>query len=164
MLLDMSYSCFLLVYFCIHSHCSLLFYTLRVRNADTSDELNQLNGQETVLNTLVTAGFVNKLLTKENKDVACEKVMVHFAVINQKMEMDGIRRRLKIIQLASTMEKNRHLWCQVFPRMNDVKVSQSVRATKVTLNSSAGEMDESQKQAFDWCKDYAALLPSKYNT
>lgn len=135
-----------------------------MRNAETSDELNQLNGQESVLNTLVTAGFVNKLLTKENKDVACEKVMVHFALMNRKMEMDDMRRGLEIIQLASTMEKNRHLWWQVFPRINDVKVSPNVIATKVTLHSSVGEMDESQKQAFEWCKDYVALLPGTITT
>lgn len=135
-----------------------------MRSAETSDELNHLNGLESVLNTLVTAGFVNKLLTKENKDVACEKVMVHFALMNRKMEMDDIRRGLEIIHLASTMEKNRDLWCQVFPRMNDVKVSPNVLATKLTLNSSVGEMDESQKQAFEWCKDYVALLPGKYQT
>ena len=35
---------------------------------------------------------MNKLLTKENKDVACEKVMVHVALMNRKMEMDDIRR------------------------------------------------------------------------
>ena len=55
-----------------------------MRSAETSDELTQLNGQESVLNTLVTAGFVNKLLTKENKEVACEKVMVHFSLMNRK--------------------------------------------------------------------------------
>ena len=59
MLLDMSYSflTFLLALgLFLHSFTLfLIFSTIQLRHAETCDDLNQLKGQEAVLNTVVTA-------------------------------------------------------------------------------------------------------------
>ena len=51
-----------------------------------------LNKEEAVINTLVTVGFVNKLLAKHNKQIACDKIMIHYSLMNRTLEMDDLRR------------------------------------------------------------------------
>jgi hypothetical protein len=97
----------------------LFFFIYQIRNAETNNDLELLNGEEVVImNTLVTAGFVNKLLNKENKETACDKVMIHYSLMVRKLEMDDMRRGMEIIQLATVLKRDRKLWAEIFPRVD----------------------------------------------
>ncbi len=61
------------------------FSVCQIRNAATDDELRFLNEDEVVINALVTAGFVNKHITKHNKEVACEKLIMHYSLMSRKL-------------------------------------------------------------------------------
>ena len=130
-------------------------------SAETVEEFNQLNADEAVINILVAAGFVNKVVSKSNRDAAYEKALIHFALITRKLEMDDIRRGMEMISLASFLQKNRCLWesQHVFPRVNDIAVSGDILSKKLTLHASAEDLDEDQNKTFEWCKQYVTCLP-----
>jgi hypothetical protein len=136
------------------------FFIYQIRNAETNDDLELLNGEEVVMNTLVTAGFVNKLLNEENKEIACDKVMIHYSLMVRKLEMDDMRRGMEIIQLATVLKRDRKLWAEIFPRVDDIQVPAEVLVNKLKLHSSESENDDSEK-LLQWMKDYVASLPGK---
>ena len=106
---------------------------------------------EAVFNTLVAAGFVNKLISKSNRDAACEKVLIHFALIVRKLEMDDIRRGMELIYLASFLQKSNHLLdSHVFPRVNDFAVTGDSLVKKIALHPSVNDLDETQEKTFEW--------------
>ena len=131
-----------------------------MRNAKTKDDLEELNEDEVVMNTLITAGFVNKLLNEENKEIACDKILIHYSLMVRKLEMDDMRRGMEMVQLATVLKNEKDLWAQIFPRVNDVQVSADVLVNKIKLHSSETKTDDSDK-LLQWMKDYVSSLPGK---
>ena len=127
---------------------------------ESIDDLELLNGDEVVVNTLITAGFVNKLLNKENKEIACDKIMIH-SLMMRKLEMDDMRKGMEMVQLATVMKQEREMWGEIFPRVNDIQVSAEVLANKIKLHSNESKSDDSEK-LLQWMKDYVASLPGKW--
>ncbi len=120
-----------------------------------------MNEDKAVINALVTAGFVNKHITKHNKEVACEKLIMHYSLMSRKLELDDIRRGMDIVQLVSFLKNQKDLWMEVFPRVNDIKFEADMLVKKLTLCPGEGDLDESKEKSFQWCKDYVASLPGK---
>lgn len=131
-----------------------------MRSAETNDDLQLLNEDEVVMNTLVTAGFVNKFLNKENKEIACDKVMIHYSLMVRKLEMDDMRRGMELVQLATVLKRAKELWAEIFPRVDDIQVAAEILVNKLKLHSSESRSDDSEK-LLQWTKDYVGSLPGK---
>lgn len=132
-----------------------------MREASTEEEISTLNQDGEILNTFITAGFVNKLLNCENKNTACQMAMIHYALAARKMDLDDIRRGMEMIELPRFLQHNRELWFSecLFPRTADIVVSPEVLVEKVVLHSSVGVLDDVQKETLSWCKQYVRYLP-----
>ena len=112
---------------------------------------------------LTASGFVNKLISSSNKDMALEAAILHHTLNIRKLEMDDIRRGMETISLVSFLNKNRELWHSVhaFPQTNQVTISAATLESKLVLHSSVklDEINEQEKQAFELCKEYVRTLP-----
>ena len=112
---------------------------------------------------LTASGFVNKILNSSNRHVALEVAILHHTLNVRKLEMDDIRRGMETISLASFLKTNRELWhsVYVFPQTSQLVVSAATLEKKLVLHSSVkiDEMDDQEKVAFEWCKEYVRGLP-----
>ena len=137
----------------------------KIRDANTEEEFNELNENDTVIALLTASGFVNKLISSSNKDMALEAAILHYTLNIRKLEMDDIRRGMETISLVSFLNKNRELWhsVHVFPQTNQVDISVETLESKLVLHSSVklDEINEREKQAFEWCKEYVRTLPER---
>ena len=126
----------------------------------------ELNEDEGVVAMLTAGGFVNKLLTRTNKDAALEVAVLHHSLVIRKLEMNNIRRGMETISLASFLGRNKELWHSphAFPKLGEVTVSPESLEKKLVLHSSVNQddMDEHEKKAFEWCKEYVRSLPGTF--
>lgn len=72
---------------------------------------------------LTEAGFVNEIVTIENKYRACQCVMTHVVFQTRKDEIDQLRRGMECISLLTFLKSNEGCLPFIFPLTGDVKIS-----------------------------------------
>ena len=86
--------------------------------------------------------------------------MIHFALITLKLEMDKHSKRIGNYMFSILPTKEQA--SLGIPRANDLSISGEILAKKRTLQIGTDGLDEDQKKAFEWCKQYVTCLPGTY--
>ena len=72
---------------------------------------------------LSEAGFVNELITIQNKYRACQCVMTHVVFKTRKEEIDQLRIGMESISLLSFLKSSEECLSYIFPLVRDLKIT-----------------------------------------
>ncbi|XP_028390794.1 uncharacterized protein LOC114515697 [Dendronephthya gigantea] len=128
----------------------------------TKEELEVLNMTDEVMSILLTSGFVNKLLTCENKEKAIQDVLIYNVLRMQITELDEIRRGLESVGLASFLKHNPSFVCKTFAYRRDITICGEDLLKKIKVYSA--DLSDDENMSLCWFKQLINELPVEAQT
>ena len=113
-----------------------------------------LTMSEEVVNLLLTSGFVNKLLTLENRQKAVQDILIYYVLKMRIAELDDIRRGLNSVDLANFLKENSIYTRKAFANEKDIDIVPDNLLKKIKLKADLTEPNEKENQSLYWFKRY----------
>ncbi|XP_028407185.1 uncharacterized protein LOC114529572 [Dendronephthya gigantea] len=125
----------------------------RVMTAD-KEELEMLTMSDEVMNLLLTSGFVNKLLTLENRQKAVQDILIFYVLKMRIAELNDIRRGMNSVGLATFLKENPIHISKAFSYQKEINVVPDDLLKKIKLKSDLKELSEEENKSLCWFKRY----------
>ena len=123
-----------------------------------------LTMSEEVVNLLLTSGFVNKLLTLENRQKAVQDILIYYVFKMRIAELGDIRRGLNSVDLANFLKENSIYTKKAFANEKDIDIVPDNLLKKIKLKADLTEPHEKENLSLCWFKRYINEIPKDSQT
>lgn len=130
----------------------------------SKEELETLTMCDEVINLLITSGFVNKLLTLENRQKAVQDILIYYVLKMRIAELDDIQKGMNSVGLATFLKENPKYTKKVFASQKDIDVVPDDLIKKIELKADLTELNKEQNKSLCWFKRYINEIPKDLQT